>query len=261
MAYIFRPNADGPVYVSSGDTLRFQYVAPSVRGFTEEVLIFIGESSYTWSISVPPPDFGADAFVFNNISNVELDTSFFYADGSRLNEEIVTVSGLSEGLSVPITITANLVADPNNYGIKINNSPNYILTDGSQTVQNGDTFTIFAKSQNNFAAETRVVVSVGTTSSSWIITTEQQVENRPSPVPNFQDERNEELNVFVYSNVVQILGLTSPAQVSLSTSSPGVIPEFAISSSNATTEDVNGYFWNDRNCNKWSIFATKDSFF
>jgi len=241
MAYIFRPNVDGPVYVSSGDTLRFQYVAPSVRGFTEEVLIYIGESTYTWSISVPPPDFGADPFIFNDISNAALDSSFFYADGSRPNEQIVTVSGLSEGLSVPITITANLVANPSNYGIKINDSTEYILTDGSQTVQNGDTFTIFAKSQNLFASETRVVVSVGSTTSSWIITTEQQVANSPSPVPDFQNELNEELNVFVYSNVVQILGLTSPAQVSLSTSSPGATPQFAISSSNATTEDVNGY--------------------
>lgn len=241
MAYIFRPNVDGPVYVSSGDTLRFQYVAPSVRGITEEVLIYIGESSYTWSISVPPPNFSADPFIFNSISNVALDSSFFYADGSRPNEQVVTVSGLSEGLSVPVSITANLVSNPNNYGIKINNSTEYILTDGSQTVQNGDTFTIFAKSQNLFASETRVVVSVGSTTSSWLITTEQQAANSPSPVPDFQNELNEQLNVFVYSNVVQILGLTSPAQVSLSTSSPGVTPQFAISSSNATTEDLNGY--------------------
>lgn len=241
MAYTFRPNADGPVYVDVGDQLIFEYRAPSLYGLTETVTIYIGEASFTWAISVPPADFGADTFTFRSISNAELDTAYYYADGTRTNEDVITVSGLTENLEVPITITANLVKNVNNYGIKINDSPNYILTDGSQTVKNGDTFNIFAKSQTSNTAETKVVVNVGTTSGTWKITTKQIAANVPSPTPSFEDKNSEELDTMVYSEPVQILGLNSSAAVSLSTATVGVTPEFVISSSNATTENSNGY--------------------
>jgi hypothetical protein len=241
MAYTFRPNADGPVYVDVGDKLQFEYRAPSLYGLTETVTIYIGQASFTWAISVPPAEFSPAPFSFKQVNPAELDTAYYYADGSRDGEEVVTISGLTEGVTSPITITANLVANVNNYGIKINNSPNYILTDGSQTVQNGDTFTIFAKSQPNNAAETKVVVSIGSTSGTWTITNKQIAENKPEPAPNFEDKNSEELNTMVYSEPVQILGLSSPAAVSLSTSTAGVTPQFAISSSNSTTENSDGY--------------------
>jgi hypothetical protein len=171
----------------------------------------------------------------------ELDTAYYYADGTRPDESEIVISGLTEDVEVPISITANLVTSPNNYGIKINNTGNYIIPDGSQKVKNGDFFTIFAKSQNINASETKVVVNIGTTSGTWTITTKQTLENKPSPTPDFIDAPSENLNTYVYSNVVQILGLTSPADVVLNTAKIGFTPEFAITTSNTTTQNSDGY--------------------
>lgn len=254
MAYSFRPDAAGPIYVDVGQKVQFQYRAPSLYGLTETVNIYIGAEIFTWNITVPPADFGADPFSFRDIPKAELDTAYYYADGTRSDETVVEVSGLSDEIAVPISITANLVANVNNYGIKINNSSEYILPDGNQKVKNGDTFTIFAKSQPNNAAETKVFVNVGTTSSTWSITTKQTAENKPFPVPQFEDKNSENLNTYVYSDPVQILGLTEGAQVSLSTSETGVIPQFAISTSNNTTENIDGY-----NVLNGAIFGTSGS--
>lgn len=241
MAYSFRPDADGPVYVDIGQKLQFQYRAPSLYGLTETVNIYIGDETFTWGISVPPADFGADPFGFSPIPKAKLDTAYYYADGTRPDETVVTVSGLSEDIEVPISITANLVTNSNNYGIKINDATDYIIPDGTQKVKNGDTFTIFAKSQNSNAAETKVFVNVGSTSSTWSIFTKQVAENKPSVPPDFEDKNSENLNTYVYSNPVQILGLTESAEVTLFTAEIGVTPEFAITTTNITTQNVDGY--------------------
>ena len=240
MAYTFRPNADGPVYVDVGDKLQFQYRAPALNGLTETVNIYVGEAVFTWSISVPPADFAPNPFSFLELSNAELNTAYYYADGTRPNETEVEVGGLTEDIEVPITISANLVTDVNNYGVSINGDP-YIIPDGSQKVKNGDKFTIFAKSQNANASTTKVTVNVGNGSAVWNIITKQTAENKPSPVPNFENKSNENLNTYVYSNVVQILGLTEAAAVSLTTAEIGVTPEFAITSTNNTTQNSDGY--------------------
>jgi hypothetical protein len=249
-----------PLYVAEGQTVQFRYEAPDTFDTLEQVEIQIGELTVFWIIETRKEDFAPDPFDLQDINPAEIDVVYSYAEtqegpdaapfggGSSFNplrtgEEIITISGLSDGTQAPITISSN-VQNAADYAYRIRTDPAAVWgawTTGDnkpaaqQFVSNGDQIQVRLKSSAAAADEKRVTVTVGTGEEEWRITTGAQPVNEPNPVPVFDPINELELNTQVYSNIVQILGLNTDALIQIDQGG-----ELRISSSNATTTEVIG---------------------
>jgi hypothetical protein len=131
----------------------------------------------------------------------------------------VTVSGLTTGLYVPITVIgtasniAILVTQPGTNPYSIASTSGYTTTLTGWFAQNGTVIDLRATSSTEYAQTTYVTLEVGGTSSTWYLTTENAPNNAPNPAPVFTALANQALNTVVYSDVQQITGLTASAQV------------------------------------------------
>lgn len=224
-----------PLFVDEGDVIQFQYKAPDTWDTTETVTIQVGLLTQFWFITTIPEDFEPDPFPLQSIFNAELDTVFTYADGLRPGEQIITVSGLTPGTIIPVSLSANDFPDVNRYSASINGGPFQIPPSGT-TVQNGDTLTLRARSFDAPAQTLRVNLTLGLGQETWTIRTKQTPINQPNPAPVFTPLTNLPLSAEVYSNIVVVQGLTGPGQVSA-----GFGTRVAVSNTNNTTTNANGY--------------------
>ncbi len=232
MAYQF---SNDPLFVREGDVIQFQYTAPDSWDTTETVTIQIGLLTQFWFITTIPEDFEPDPFPFQAVNNAELDTVYTYGDGTRPGEQIVTVSGLTPGTLALVNLTANDFPDINRYSISINGGP-FTLAPSQNTVQNGDTIQLRARTFDSPAQELRVTLDIGLGRETWRLTTKQTPINRPNPAPQFISLIDLPLNSVVYSNVVIVQGLTGPGVVSAGS---GAL--VAVSNSSTTTTNADGY--------------------
>lgn len=232
MAYQF---SNDPLFVREGDVIQFQYKAPDAWDVTETVTIQIGFLTQFWFISTMAEDFKPDPFPFQAINDAELDTVYTYGDGTRSGEQIITVSGLTPETQALVNFTANDFPNADRYSISINGGP-FSLPPTQNTVQNGDTIQIRAKTFNFPAQELRVTLQIGLGTETWTLKTKQTPINKPNPAPIFQSLTNLPLSSPVYSNVVVVQGLTNFGQVSGSLGSL-----VAVSNSNTTFTNDDGY--------------------
>jgi len=232
MAYQF---SNDPLFVREGDIIQFQYKAPETWDTTETVTIQVGYLTQYWFITTLPEDFQPDPFPFQDIENAELDVVYTYGDGTRPGEQIITVSGLTPGTIVPVTLSANDFPDPDRYSASINGGPFGLIT-ANTTVQNGDTIQIRAKTFNAPSQTLRITLNIGLGQEQWRLTTKQTPINSPNPAPIFTPISNLALSVPVYSNIVVVQGLTAPGQVSA-----GFGTLVAVSNNNNTITNEDGY--------------------
>jgi hypothetical protein len=232
MAYQF---STIPLFVDEGDVIQFRYIAPDSWDTTETVTIQVGLLTQFWFITTIPEDFQPDPFPFQAIRNAELNTVYTYGDGLRPGEQIITVSGLTPGTQALLNVTANVLPDINSYSVSINGGP-FSLPPTQNTVQNGDTIQIRARTFNSPAQQLRVTVDIGLGSETWLLTTKQTPINQPNPAPVFTSLTNLPLSAQVYSNVVIVQGLTGAGQVSA-----GLGTLVAVSNNATTTTNADGY--------------------
>lgn len=233
------PYSTTAVFVKQGDTLRFKHVASAAYDKTDVVDIKIGKTGVTWLLKTITEDQSPDPFSFIDITNAELSTTYTYADGSRTTERIVTVSGLSAGTEVGVSLSVNIVnATVADYALEINGNGSWFLPGTSTRVKNGDTIKIRVKTSSFNGVNTTATLSLGNRAARWTIQTKLRLRNIPNPFPSFGNLTRQPLDTYIYSNVVQILGLSSsPASTQVLGSDSFV----GISSSNATTTDANGF--------------------
>ena len=97
----------------------------------------------------------------------------------------VTVSGLTTGLYVPITVIgtasniAILVTQPGTNPYSIASTSGYTTTLTGWFAQNGTVIDLRATSSTEYAQTTYVTLEVGGTSSTWYLTTENAPNNAP----------------------------------------------------------------------------------
>lgn len=231
MAYSYSTT---PLFVDEGDTIQFQYKAPPYWDYTDTVTITIGGLTQYWYITTVPEDFRPDPFPLQPVDNAQLDTMYVYGDGTRPGESIITVSGLTPTTQAAVSISANVTGGVDVFSFRINGG-NWTQT--SATVQNGDTIQIRTKSASNPNKPVEITLGIGLGFETWVVTTISIPINSPNPFPTFTNLNGLKLNKTIYSNILQVQGLTTTASISLA----GLNAEYAISNSNSFTTNADGY--------------------
>ena len=109
-----------PIYVDEGQTIRLRFKAPSAWNTTQTVTVQIGEQTTLWYIVTIPEDFAPDAFPFTDLEDVETNTIYTWADGTRAGEQLITVTGLSTSTEATVSLFSSFYsADVNNYALRI----------------------------------------------------------------------------------------------------------------------------------------------
>ncbi|CAF34289.1 short tail fiber [Synechococcus phage S-PM2] len=252
-----------PLYVAEGQTIQFRYEAPPGFNAIEQVTIQIGELTTFWIIETRDEDFEPDGYELQDIDPAQTDTVFTYAETAagpdeppfgggggpplRTGEEVITITGLSDTTQAPISISSNVVNSAD-YAFRIRrwNGTSYdpwpAFTTGDNVpagtifVSNQDQIQVRLKSSSAPADVKRVNVTVGTGSATWNITTGPLPVNIPNPAPEFGPLNGLDLDVQIYSNVVQINGLTTTADIAIDNSG-----EVAVSNSSTTSTNDDGY--------------------
>ena len=253
-----------PLYVAEGQTVQFRYEAPPTFDTLEQIEIRIGELTVFWVIETTKEDFEPEGFNLQDINPAEIDAVYTYAetqegpdadpfgggsvfDPLRAGEEVITVEGLSDTTQAPLSISSN-VQNQSEWAWRVRNwnGTSYDPWPAFQTGDNWPTATQFVSNQDQIQVrlkassaagdEKRVTVTVGTGEEAWRITTGALPVNEPNPVPVFNPLNDLELDVQIYSNVVQILGLTTTANIQIDGGG-----ELRVSNSNATTPNDDGY--------------------
>jgi len=233
------PYSTTAVKVQKNDTIRFKYTAPNDFDKADTVTIKIGQTNVTWTLRTIVADQSPDPFYFIDVNNAELNTLYTYADGSRTSEQTVTISGLSTGIEAPVYFTANIPnATVSDYALEINGNGTWFIPGTSTKVKNADVIKIRVKSSPLNGSSVSALLVIGNASARWGITTKLRLRTLPNPFPSFANLIRQPLNTYIYSNVVQILGLSSSP---VSTQVFGTDSFVGISSTNTTTTDANGF--------------------
>lgn len=242
MTYSFAPN-NQPLYVSEGDYVQFRFVAPNQWNTTNTVTITIGDLVQYWLITTIPEDFTPDPFPFSNIDDADTDTMYtsdviFVGPGGAGPD----LTGLTPTTQASVLLGSNLGGGIDTYAMRIDYDGNgtwdtgWIQGDGTETVENGARIQVRQKSSEFNVQYARLTLVIGTSSERWDILTEAAPRNEPNPFPDFTDLEDQPVNTYCYSEIIRIQGLDTTATIS--TSAPG---EWAVSSTNATTTNADGF--------------------
>jgi len=232
-----------PVYVSEGQTVRFRFKAPSAWDTTLSVNVQIGLQTTIWYISTVPEDYAPNPFPFTTLENADPDTLYTYGDGNRVGETIVTVAGLTDDTEVGVALTSSWV-NPTTSEVAVRRKR---ISEGETTwsawsipsgwsVANTDQLQVRLKSNPTGGLSQYVNLGVGTRVEKWIIETKVPPPNYPSPPPNFVWLEDQPLDTDIYSNVVQIQGMSDYGTVSTDNGA-----KIGIASVNTTTTNSDGF--------------------
>ena len=232
-----------PVYVSEGQTVRFRFKAPSAWDTTLSVNVQIGLQTTIWYISTVPEDYAPNPFPFTTLENADPDTLYTYGDGNRVGETIVTVAGLTADTEVGVALTSSWV-NPTVSEVAVRRKR---ISQGETTwsawsipsgwaVSNTDQLQVRLKSNPTGGLSQYVNLGVGTRVEKWIIETKVPPPNFPDPPPNFIWLEDQPLDTDIYSNVVQIQGMSDYGTVSTDNGA-----KIGIASVNTTVTNSDGF--------------------
>ena len=251
-----------PLYVEEGQSIQFRYEAPPLFNDITQVKIEIGELTVFWIIETKLEDFEPDPFFLRDVDDAESDTLLTYAattdpdngvaytglatdpDPLREGEEVITITGLDPGTQAPLIVSSNVI-DVNDWSYRLRLYNEGTSSYGSwgawtralnDTVSNNDQIQVRIVSSSAPSDTKNVVVTVGTGSATWNVTTGAIPVNTPNPPPDFGSLNNLPLGQVVYSDIAQILGLTTSAIISVDNSA-----EIAVSNFNTTFTNADGY--------------------
>jgi len=251
-----------PLYVQEGQTIQFRYEAPPDYNDLTQVRIKIGELDIFWIIETKFEDRSPDPYFFRGVINAEIDTLLTFAatadpddgvaytglasdpDPLRDGEQIVTITGLDPGTQANLLVTSN-VTDQNDWSYRLrvydetSSSYNNWGAWGralNNTMSNLDQIQIRMISSTVPSNTRKITVDVGTGSAVWEVTTASIPVNTPNPPPDFGSLNNLKLGELVYSEIPQILGLTTSAIINVDNGA-----EVAVSNFNTTFTSSTGY--------------------
>ena len=232
-----------PLYVREGDLIQFRYTAPPFWDFTETITIQIGGLVQFWYITTVPEDFEPDPFPFQKVINAEPETMYVYADGSRVGEEIITVTGLTPTTQAPVVLTTNIInANVDTYSLRIDYNgdgtwdTDWFLPNESTVVENDARIQVRFTTGPSANQNSRLTLGIGLGYETWQIRNKAIPLNIPEPFPEFTNLTGQPVDTSVYSNVIRIQGLLGPASISLDNNG-----EYAISDSDTTFTNDGGF--------------------
>ena len=233
-----------PVYVSEGQTIRLKFKAPSAWDTTQSVTVQIGDQQTIWYISTIPEDFAPDPYPFTPLDDVTPDILYVYGDGTRAQEDIIEVSGLTPGSSASVSLVSSyLGANIDDYAVRIQlvhqgeaDFGSWVIPASNIFVQNGDRVQLRLRS-NDTGGLTRVAdLSIGARTERWTITSALQPPNIPEPFPDFDEISGTPVDTDVYSEILRVTGLNDQAVVNTDNGA-----RIGISTSNAFVVNDQGY--------------------
>ena len=188
-----------PRFIKNGDEIQLSLTTTKVGLVTDflrenNLDLNVGKRTTTWTVTTRPKNDNLVPFTFNAVSNLPV--------GISTNSNTVGISGLEPGFSVPIRVNGF------NSTISINGGP--LVTSG--IVFNGNSFYInhpaaSTTDQNSYGATRSILVSAGTYSTTWNITTQL-----PDLIPNsfsFTNVTGAEINTTYTSNSITVAGINS----------------------------------------------------
>ncbi len=234
---------NSPVYVSEGQTVRFRFKAPSAWDTTLSVNVQIGLQTTIWYISTVPEDYAPNAFPFTTLENADPDTLYTYGDGNRVGETVVTVAGLTADTEVGVALTSSWI-NPTVSEVAVRRKR---VSQGETSwgawsipsgwaVSNTDQLQVRLKSNPTGGLSHYVNLGVGTRVEKWTIETKVPPPNYPDPPPNFIWLEDQPLDTDIYSNVVQIQGMSDYGIVSTDNGA-----KIGIASVNTTVTNSDGF--------------------
>ena len=233
-----------PVYVSEGQTIRLKFKAPSAWDTTQSVTVQIGDQQTIWYISTVPEDFAPDPFPFTPIDDATPDVMYVYGDGTRAQEDIIEVAGLTPGSSASVSLVSSyLGTNVDDYAVRIQlvhqgeaDFGNWVIPTSNIFVQNGDRLQLRLKSNDAGGLNRTADLTIGARTERWTITSAVQPPNIPEPFPDFDEITGAPVDADVYSEILRVTGLNAQAVVNTDNGA-----RIGISASNAFVVNDQGY--------------------
>ena len=233
-----------PVYVSEGQTIRLKFKAPSAWDTTQSVTVQIGDQQTIWYISTVPEDFAPDPFPFTPLDDATPDVMYVYGDGTRAQEDVVEVAGLTPGSSASVSLVSSyLGTNIDEYSVRIQlvhqgeaDFGNWVIPTSNIFVQNGDRLQLRLKSNDTGGLTRTADLTIGARTERWQITSAVQPPNIPEPFPDFNEITGAPVDVDVYSEILRVTGLNAQAVVNTDNGA-----RIGISASNAFVVNDLGY--------------------
>ena len=220
MSFSFGSN---PVYVDEGQTIRLRFKAPSAWDTTQTVTVQIGEQTTLWYIITIPEDFAPDPFAFTDLEDVDKNTLFTWADGSRVGEPPIVISGLTTNTEATVNVYSSFYsASVDDFAVRVQRVSQGETSYGAWTiptlsngivVSNTDKLQVRLRSSQSEGQQTYLSLAVGARTERWNITTFVRPPNVPEPFPDFTDLTNQPFDSRVYSEILRVTGLNAPALV------------------------------------------------
>jgi len=220
MSFSFGSN---PVYVDEGQTIRLRFKAPSAWDTTQTVTVQIGEQTTLWYIITIPEDFAPDPFAFTDLEDVDKNTLFTWADGTRVGEPPIVITGLTTNTEATVNVYSSFYsASVDDFAVRVQRVSQgetsygaWRIPTGSSgmVVSNTDKLQVRLRSSQSEGQQTYLSLAVGARTERWNITTFVRPPNVPEPFPNFTDLTNQPFDSRVYSEILRVTGLNAPALV------------------------------------------------
>lgn len=176
----------------NGDTFTVRLTSSASQLTAANCTLTVGTYSDTYTVTTG--DFTPDPFTFTDVTDAALSTVYV--------SNTITISGLSSGVSVPVSVSGSYSKNGGAY------------TSAAGTAQNGDTFTLRVTSSGSESTPVNSSLTVGGVSDTWTVTTGDFT---PNPF-TFTDVTGAEVSTLYTSNTITISGLSSGVSISVSVS-------------------------------------------
>ncbi|MBL8483230.1 MAG: PKD domain-containing protein, partial [Rhodocyclaceae bacterium] len=210
-------SVDGGAYttaagtVSNGQSVRVRLLSSASYSTLRTATLTIGGVSASFSVTTTGNDTDPNAFSFTAVNNVALSTT--------VTSATATIGGINA--PAPISITGGMYS--------INNGP---FTSDPGTIQNGQGVRVQLVSSANFATTTSAVLTVGSVSGSFNVTT--AAEDTVPDAFSFAPVTNAALSTAYVSAGFTVWGINAPTSISITggeysvaggayTSAPGTV--------------------------------------
>ena len=202
--------------VMNGNTVRVRQTSSSSYGTRTDMVLYIGGTIDTFSVTTMVADTTPDPFSFTDQTNFGVNT--------LATSNSVTITGINA--PSPVTIIGGQY--------EINNSG--VWSNASGTVVSGNTVRVRQTSSASNGTKTDTTLTIGGVSDMFSVTT-IVFDTSPNPFV-FVPQMNVAVNTSIVSNVVTIAGISMPAQVTITGGEYEVNGSGAWSSASGTV--VNG---------------------
>ena len=162
---------------------------------TRTMFVFAGDYLTTWTVTTQDADLTPDPFTFNNISNVEINTTY--------TSNSVTVSGINGATNPKFTIPISVLGTGFQYN---KNGGTFTSEPGSAVL--GDVITL-RTTPSNYSTSFTGTLLLGTLSANWTITTRSQPFDTVPNVFVFNSLTGASLNTTFISNEIVLSGMTA----------------------------------------------------